>query len=38
LTGGWAQTELLKTGCAEVYQDAADILKNYKKFEFLAGK
>lgn len=29
-SGGWTQTELLKTGCAEVYRDAADILKNYK--------
>lgn len=31
LSGGWTQTELLKTGCAEVYRDAADVLKNYKK-------
>lgn len=29
LTGGWATSELLKTGCVEVYKDAADILKNY---------
>ncbi len=31
LSGGWARAELLKTGCAEVFQDAADILENYKK-------
>lgn len=37
LTGGWTRTELLKTGCAEVYQDAAEILKNYKAPLF-AGK
>lgn len=30
LTGGWAEAELLKTGCVEVYRDAADILKQYK--------
>jgi HAD superfamily hydrolase (TIGR01509 family) len=30
LSGGWAKSELLKTGCAEVYRDAADILKNFK--------
>lgn len=29
LSGGWTRGELLKTGCAEVYGDAADILKNY---------
>lgn len=37
LSGGWAQSELLKTGCAEVYRDAAEILKNYK-ISALAGK
>jgi HAD superfamily hydrolase (TIGR01549 family) len=31
LSGGWARTEMLKTGCVEVYQDAAEILKDYKK-------
>jgi len=38
LTGGWARSELLKTGCAEVYQDAAEILKIYKKSGFMVGK
>ncbi|MDQ6786521.1 MAG: HAD family hydrolase [Acidobacteriota bacterium] len=31
LSGGWARTEMLKTGCAEVYTDVAEILKDYKK-------
>jgi HAD superfamily hydrolase (TIGR01549 family) len=30
LSGGWARSEMLKTGCAEVYRDAAEILKEYK--------
>ena len=31
LSGGWTKPELLETGCAEVYADAADVLKNYKE-------
>ena len=31
LSGGWTESELRKTGCTEVYRDAADILKNYKR-------
>lgn len=38
LTGGWARTELLKTGCAEVYEDVAEILKTYKESKFMKGK
>lgn len=37
LSGGWSRTELLETGGAEVYADAADILKNYKS-SLLAAK
>lgn len=29
LTGGWTQTELIKTGCIEVFRNTSDILKNY---------
>jgi HAD superfamily hydrolase (TIGR01549 family) len=36
LSGGWARSELLETGCAEVFRDAADILENYKKSMLLA--
>ena len=31
LSGGWTKPELLETGCAEVYADAAAVLKNYKE-------
>ncbi len=31
LSGGWSRSELVKTGCAEVYEDVAEILKDYKK-------
>lgn len=37
LTGGWTETELLKTGCLKVYKDVAEILKKYEKFVF-SGK
>lgn len=30
LSGGWTRSELLETGCAEVFQGVADVLKNYK--------
>lgn len=30
LTGGWAKTELLKTGCVEVYKDIAELLEDYE--------
>lgn len=37
LSGGWTESELLKTGCVEIYKDAADISKNYKTSR-LSGK
>lgn len=30
LTGGWAKSELLRTGCLEVYKDVAQLLENYE--------
>ncbi|HXG85913.1 MAG TPA: HAD family phosphatase [Pyrinomonadaceae bacterium] len=30
LTGGWTRTEMLKTGCVDVYKDVAEIFVNYK--------
>jgi len=37
LSGGWTRTEMLKTDCAEVYKDVAEILKDYEK-SALKGK
>ncbi len=31
LSGGWARSEMLKTGCVEIYKKVAEILKDYEK-------
>jgi hypothetical protein len=30
LCGGFAEQELMKAGCMEIYRDAADLLANYE--------